>query len=264
MGKLVTFWSPYTGKSKVTSTVCAVAAAFGMQYPEIEVAVSHTNPNSTDLEERLDYRMKSEEKQELYETSGLSSMTLNYMQAVLTSEKIRRCSIPLFMKSLHLFPGVGKKELSEALLFRLITEYLAEEFAVVFLDLENGEKELSIRLMEKADLIVLVLPQYPFMKENFFNIGGGVLREKDCFILLGGYLEQSKYSKKYLERRYPDKTMELGVIPENTGYFDAMADGKVLDFFLKNQCARKKEENYEFIVQAKKAAEGIRKKLFFS
>lgn len=264
MGKLVTFWSPYAGKSKVTSTMCAVVAAFGMQYPEFEAAVTHINPDSMDLEERLDYRVRTEEKKELYETTGLSSMALNYMQAVLTPEKIRRCSIPLFMKSLHLFPGFGKKEFSEEILFHLLTEYLMEEFAVVFLDLGSGEKNLSVRLMEKADLIVPVFPQYPFQPEYFFSAGRGTLKEKEYLIVLGGYMEKSKYSRKYYERRYRDRGMELGTIPENTGFFDAMADGNVLDFFLKNQYAEKKEENYEFVVQAKKTAECIQKKLFVS
>ena len=104
MGKLITFWSPYPGQAKVTSTMCAVAGALGMQYPELEIALSHTNYASTELEERLEYRLTREEKKELYEKTGLSSLAINYMQAVLTPEKIRHCAIPLLMRSLYIFP----------------------------------------------------------------------------------------------------------------------------------------------------------------
>ena len=96
MGKLVTFWSPYVGQAKVTSTLCAVLGALGMQYPEFEIAIGHTKADSIELEERLDDRFCLENKKELYEKTGVSALTLNYMQAVLTSEKIREWHIFLF------------------------------------------------------------------------------------------------------------------------------------------------------------------------
>ena len=169
MGKLITFWSPYPGQAKVTSTMCAVAGALGMQYPELEIALSHTNYASTELEERLEYRLTREEKKELYEKTGLSSLAINYMQAVLTPEKIRHCAIPLLMRSLYLFPGIGRKEISEELLYQLLTEHLTEEFSAVFLDLGSGRKELSLRLMKAAEIAVVVLPQYPPCWEKFFS-----------------------------------------------------------------------------------------------
>ena len=67
MGKLVTFWSPFIGQAKVTSSMCAIVAAFAMQYPELEIALSHTQPESIELEERLDCRIGFTGKRELYE-----------------------------------------------------------------------------------------------------------------------------------------------------------------------------------------------------
>lgn len=262
MGKLVTFWSPFAGQAKVTSTMCAVAGAFGIQYPELEIALSHIKKKSIDLEERLEYRGSGKEKRELYERTGLSSMSLNYMQGLLTSEKIRHCAIPLIMKSLSLFPGTGKKEISEELLYQLLTDHLTEEFSAVFLDLGSERNELAIRLREAADLSVIVLPQYVPCWEKLFSEEEGVFAEKNTGFMLGGYLNKSRYGRKYLVRRFGGKGKLFGEIPMNAGYLDAMSEGRTLDFYLRNQWVEKKEENYEFMVQAKNAAKCFKTKLF--
>ena len=264
MGKLITFWSPYSGQAKVTATMCAVVGALGMQYPELEIAISHTKVASTDLEERLEYRMTKEEKKEVYEKNGLSSVALNYMQAVLTSEKIKRCAIPLLMRSLYLVPGVGKKDISAELLFELLTNHLVEEFSAVFLDLGSEKTELSLKLMKEADAVIVVLPQYLPVWEQFFEEENSYLTGIEYSLMLGGYLEKTRYSINYFARRREGKGRWMGGIPINPGYLDAMSEGRTLEFFLKNQWVEKKEENYEFIIQSKKAAECFYKKLFVS
>ena len=262
MGKLITFWSPYSGQARVTSTMCAVAGAFGIQYPELELALSHINQATRDLEDRLEYWVSKEERKELYERTGLSSMSLNYMQAVLTSEKIRHCAIPLMMKSLYLFPGMGRRDISEELLYQLLAGHLREEFAAVFLDLGSERTELSIRLRAAADLSVIVMPQgLPHWERT-------VSEEEKCFaeanvgFMLGGTLAKSRYSRGYYSRWRKCKGKILGEIPMNAGYLDAMSEGRTLEFFLRNQWVEKKEENYEFMVQAKKAAECFKTNLF--
>jgi len=263
MGKLVTFWSPYVGQAKVTSTLCAVLGALGMQYPELEVAICHTKAEYKELEKRLDYGFCLENKKELYEKAGVSALTLNYMQAVLTSEKIRRCSIPLFMKSLHLFPGAGKKGIQEEVIFRILTEHLVKEFAVVFLDLENGKNDTSYRFMEAADAVIVVLPQHPVYWERFFQEETRLIEENKFYIIIGDYLNNSRYNVNYFRKlkEYRAKEKLIGGIPICAGYRDAMIEGKTLEFFFRNQMAEKKEENYEFIAQTKKAADYIKKSI---
>ena len=266
MGKLVAFWSPYTGKAKVTSALCAMAGAMGMQYPELDIAISHTQAESIELEERLDYRFGQEEKRELYDKTGISALALNYMQAVLTSEKVKRCAIPLFMKSLYLFPGAGKKGMQEEVVFQILAKHLVKEFSAVFLDLETGRNETSYRFIDAADATIVILPQHPAYWERFYQEEAECLPEKKLYFIIGDYLESSRYGIPYFvrQRKYGVKDKMLGIIPINTGYRDAMIEGRTLDFFLKNQLSEKKEENYEFIVQTKKAANNIRKKILLS
>ncbi len=264
MGKLVTFWSPYPGKARTTASMCAIIGAFGIQYPELELAVSHTKPGSMELEEMLDFRIGLLGKKELYEKSGIAALTLNYMQAVLTPEKIRRCAIPLLMKSIHMFPSVSRTGFSEELSYKIMSEHLVKEFSTVFLDLESGYTTSSLRLMQVADMIVVVLPQNPEYWENFCRETKKELEGKEICFVIGDYLLASGYSISYFgkQKNYRSKGKIIGAVPVNAGYRDAMIEGRTLEFFLKNQFVGKKEENYEFITQTKKAAEYIKKSIF--
>lgn len=265
MGKLVTFWSPYSGKSKVTSSMCAIATQFGMDYPELSIAISHTGPGEFSLEDKIDARIGTmEEKQELYRKTGIGALKISYRQAMLTSEKIRHSAINLRMKSLFLYPNMEKEK--DELSFLILSKILKDEFDVVFLDVESGKKEDTFRYFAASDLIVVVLPQDPgawkLINGEEVLWGKG---EAQC-IIIGGYLNTVKYGKSYLYRNMDGKQKKAlcGVIPVNCGFFDAMAEGRTIDFFYRNQRVRRKEENYDFITQTRKTAENIRTKLFVS
>ncbi len=265
MGKLVAFWSPFIGQAKVTSSLCAIAGGFGIQYPEISVAISHITSTSMDLEEKLDNRSGMEVRRELYSKTGISALKLNYRHAMLTSEKIRRSAIPLRMKSLFLYPNVEQESETDNLTFRLLTENLKQEYDVVFLDLESGKKERSLRFLKAADLVVVVMPQAPEYWD-FFEQEMELLEGVAFCTILGGHLEKSKYGKVYYSRKkdVKEKGKPVGEIPMNAGFMDAMSEGRTLDYFFRNQQIKKKEENYEFMAKTQKAAECIRKKLFLS
>lgn len=223
MGKLITFWSPYLGRAKVTSSLCAVAGMFGIQYPEWEIAISHTSQGSVSLEGKLDAGIRAEEKKSLYERMGITALTLNAMQAALTSEKTRRCAVPLFVKSLYLYPGYGT-EYTQELAFSILTEHLKQEFAAVFLDLESGWNDSSLRYMKASDFIVIVLPQEPDSMELLWSGNIEALENIPKAFLIGGYLTHSRYSLNYFLRKSDNRSKGrfAGAIPMNTAFFDSM------------------------------------------
>ena len=113
MGKLITFWSPYRGQAGVTSTMCAIAGGMGIEYPELEIALSHVWTDSVELEKRLDGRIGRTGTRDFFDKTGITALKMNYRQEVLTPEKIRRCAVPLLMKSLYLFPGSRQEKQDE-------------------------------------------------------------------------------------------------------------------------------------------------------
>lgn len=266
MGKLVAFWSPFIGQSKVTSTMCAVAGAMGIRFPKLEVALTHVQSDSMDLEECLDFRLGWNGKKELYEKTGLAALQLNYMQAALTPEKIRRCAIPLLMKSLYLFPGSGKQEIREEVQFQILTEKLVAEFDLTFFDLQSGGLENKEKLLQAADAVVVVLPQREACWDRFLENNLDMLKGRKICLVIGGYLKDSRYNLDYFRRKrhVKGKGIFLGAVPMNAAYMDAMEAGRCLEFFLKNELAERKEDNYEFISQTKRIAEYIKTELFIS
>lgn len=265
MGKIIAFWSPFVGKAKVTSSMCAIAGIFGAEFPEYSIAITHIGSDCTDLGKKLDYRYENIPKEEIYEKSGISSLKLNVRQAMLTAEKVRHSGIPLIMKSLFFYPNMEEMKYDELIHF-IITKVMANEFDAVFLDLKSGKSSDLLHWINAADLVVVVLPQDPFSWKNFETYETEYLTGKKYFILLGGYMENSKFNKTCYMRKTKGNIQGelLGEVPLNIGFFDAMAEGRTLDFIYKNQKVRKKEENYEFIFQTKRAANILRKNIFIS
>ena len=263
MGKLVTFWSPYKGHGMTTSSLCAVAGGFMLQYPECKIAISSTQQNTMALAERLDNRGPVYKRKELYENLGINALKIYIRQMELSDEIIDRCGIPLQSKFIYFYPNIHMTGEEEKIVFIILTKQLKHSFDVVFLDLESGNREVAVSYMKEADFSIIMLPQEPMYIEKFLREETDFLEQVAYGIVFGGSCMGSKYSSSYYKKT-ADKMMGgriVGEIYRNVGFFDAMCSGKTLDFFLRNQRTIKKEENYEFICQAKNTAESIGKKI---
>ena len=139
-------------------------------------------------------------------------------------------------------------------------------FDVVFLDLESGCREEAVSYMKEADFSVIMLPQETSGVEHFLREEKDFLEQVEYGIVFGGSLMGSKYNSRYYKKNAEKMLSDriIGEIYRNAGFFDAMCNGKTMDFFLRNQKTVKNEENYEFICQAKKTAERIGKKIIFT
>ena len=239
--------------------MCAIAGAFGLLYPQTDIALCHAAGNSTELEEAMDYRFRIDGQENYYEKSGMAAMTLQYMQSALHAKQIRKFGIPLLLKSLYLFPENGKHDSMEDIRYKLLTEKMKLEFPLVFLDLKSGESIETMRFLECADAIVVVLPQQPYFWDEFMRKHPDWYGRENVKFIIGRYMEKSKYSLRYYLRRKEFRNDLLGMIPMDVGYMDAMSEGRAPEFFLKNQWAEKNEEHYEFIFQAQKTAEKLKK-----
>lgn len=263
MGKLVAFWSPYGGVAKVTSSLCAIAGSFGIQYPEMDVAICSALSDSFGPEEYLIECRSAEFFREVYKRAGIEDLKLHFRQEALSSEIIRRSAVSLKMKSLFLYPDSYAENTLDDIRFQLLTKTLKEEFSLVFLDVGNKDKKQRMRFLESADLIVVVLPQARRYREDFFTNKKILFGKKQFCILQSGYLGKYRTGETWYFREVRQDSDEMvGYIPMNTDFFYALEQGKTLEYFYRNQFAGKKEDNYEFIIQTKKAAERISKKLF--
>ena len=259
MGKLIVFWTPFAGRCGCTASMGAVVTAMALRYPELEMAICHMQMGSMELINRLESRTVKPENREAYERMGLNALALNYMQSELTAEKIKRCAVQLRLKSLYLYPAVGKKENIEEIYDALLNEKLKEEFDMVFVDLEAGRTARSLGYLKKAEVIVLVLPQDDFCWQLYEEEYKKEMEGKEVCIVLGKYRCDSRFTQSYFKKKQHRAGGKIiGTVPECTGYMDAMAEGRTLEFFLKNQMVGKKETNYEFMEQTRQSAEKLK------
>lgn len=261
MGKTMVFWSPKRGRSGATACVCAVAAALGTGKEARRVAVTHTSLSEHELEECLDYR-KEERQGGLYERTGLSALMLRFKKEELKEETVRHCGILLKGSTLDLFPGGGRsisalqeKEREEVML-ALLLEKLPLAYDITLVDLESGSNSLSLEAIKRADMAVIVLPQEPNIWKRFFYEELAGLEAKHIFFFLGGVLPDARYGVKEFLRIAGDAAEKgrVGIIPRNAEYLEAMTEGRVIEFFLKNECGRRKETNAAFMEQTRQAA----------
>lgn len=280
MGKTVVFWSPKKGHSGATACVCAMAAALATGREARQVAVAHTSLSSWELEERLDYRME-ERQGGLYERTGLSALMLRFKREELREETIRHCGILLPGSLLDLFPGGGRsmaalqEQEKTELMLALLLEKLPMAYDMALIDLESGSSVLSFESMKRADMTVIVLPQERNVWKRFFDKEFQKLEARKVFFLLGGMLEDAKYGVGEFLRIAGGaaKKERVGIVPRNAEYLEAMTDGRVIEFFLKNECGRRRETNAAFMEQTRRAAHrlceytdgtGGKKKIFLS
>lgn len=265
MGKLVSFWSPYPGHGKVTSSICGIIGGFTLQYPELSLAVSHVRNDPVTLLRKLDSHAFLWQEKSLLDGFGIAALKMYERQKVLSFDNIRRCGLPLYDKSVYFYPNVTRNGWNDSLTFQVLTKQLRKEFEIVLLDLGSGNKEDALQYMQESDYVVVVLPQDPYYADCFLQKEESHMNNINYGIILGGCFGNSRYRSAYYKRKYGKKVSDkfLGEILWNADFFDAMSVGKTRDFFLRNNVPVKKEENYEFIIQIKKTTERIQEKLLY-
>ena len=266
MGKLVSFWSPYAGHGKVTSSLCAVLGGFMLRYPELSMAVSYIQKESVTLLKKLDNDAAFWNDKGWLDMFGVDTLKMYERQNTVRLDSIRRCGLSISGKKLYFYPNSSWNEKEDTLTFKILTEQLKKEFDIVFLDLESGKKSKSLQYMAESDYVVIVLPQDPMYVDIFWQEQEAYLRDTNYGIVFGGCFLKSQYRSIYYKRLYGKKMNNkiLGEIPWNADFFNAMSVGKTMDFFFRNYAPVKKEENYEFIMQVKKTTERLQKNIICS
>jgi cellulose biosynthesis protein BcsQ len=202
-------------------------------------------------------------KKDYFMDVGIDALTRNIKSSPLDREIIENCTISFLNKQLNLLPGTAKmnKEVYENDISRTITGILravALYYDLVFIDTNSGKNELSMKILEDADLIVVNLSQ------NISVIDEYVLNykfsNKKIFYIIGNYDCNSRYNSKNIFKSFHWlKEKNTAVIPYNTEYMDARSDGQVIQYILKNMGCDKDDSNGYFMKEVKAATNKLMK-----
>lgn len=136
-------------------------------------------------------------------------------------------------------------------------------YDLVFVDLDKKmDEKYAQNIIEISDVVVVNLVQRLKNIDDFI-----ALREEEEFykrnhimLLIGRYDAFSKYNTKNITRYLREKKT-VGAIPYNTLFFEACAEGKIIDFFLKLKNVDETDRNYVFIKEATAVGSSIIYKL---
>ncbi|MBP1755914.1 MAG: hypothetical protein H6Q59_2312 [Firmicutes bacterium] len=263
MSKIL-FWSPLHGQGQ-TSNLQVTALIMSMLFRK-KILLMQTHYNNNNLESPLvGYHHEGEnEKSSIFYGIGLDmAVTYSNMKKV-DREILDSCCLTFSETSLLLLPGTQTqcretfdRDIAQPLI-RLIQD-ANECVDLVLIDANSGSDQLSMKLMEQADLIVINLTQRRFVINKFFeDYGERFLENEKIFYLFGDYDGNSSYNINNCRRKYSKylKVNNSGVIPYCTKLMDAQNEGKIVNFIKDGVAVRSKQKDSRLFHQNKRLYSG--------
>lgn len=235
------FWSPLHGKGQ-TSNMIAVGLIMSLFHNK-KVLMMQTHFAKNNLEAPLvgqNVKHGSEDNA-LFSDIGLdTAITYSSMKA-LDYDMLEHCCLTFDKTPLLLLPGTETKDRETfdrdvgRLVGRMILD--AEKYMdLILVDSNGGNDDLSIKLMEIADMIIINLTQSKYVLDQFFNeYGDQFINNKKAFYLFGDYDDNSSFNINNCRRKYKKyiRTDNSGVIPYCTKYLDSQNESNTLNFMQK-------------------------------
>lgn len=255
MGRLIVHWSPLHGQAKTTASMGAVALAMN-QITKDRVCVTHTQFGMSDLEGMFDNRPGDDRKAVLYQAAGLNALITDIKRNRLTDDDVNSCAVGTVCKNVDLIPGIEVKDMQTVgeemnlLVFKIITDAVKSYYDWTFVDLAAGNNPQSKKFMDAADIIVITLSQNCTMWDNLFECYPELVKQENVFFLFGGHKKESSYNSRNFARIFRShgiETKRVGLVPDCTGYMDAISDGLVPEFFAKFSKKSSASEEKRFI-----------------
>lgn len=251
----IAYWSNWKGAGRTTSNMACTTILGALQSKRKNVLLEN-HYNLRNLEEVLVNRRWNNmvrEENYYYSQLGLDSLMRRMHSNLMDDNIIESSSITFCDNLLYYIPQshVTNKEFLEYELSRVIHILLEklEKFGdIVSIDTAGREKLSSKTILELADMVVVNLSQDPVTLDDFFE-NYSTLRKKAVY-LVGNYNPYSKCNLKSITKRYQIDRDEIGIIPYNIEFHDALSDGTVISFLNRNYGCKKNNENYFFMREA--------------
>lgn len=247
----IAFWSPLHGTG-TSSGLIAMSAAVSVIYPE-KTVITQTHYNLNNLERPL---LGTAGTLDFFRDTGVDALIRFFKSGNITEEQVESCSIKMNEK-LYLLAGtkIHNREGFENNVARNMLVHifscLEKYYDLVFIDTNSGDNELSMRIIDECDAVVVSLRQNRDFLDRFFESS---LSDYDkVFYLFNDYDIESKYSIHNLRNLY--KRMNVrnsSFIPHNADYMDAICDEKVMKYIIGNIDTDKEMANGYFFTSLKK------------
>lgn len=255
----IAFWSNGRGRACVTSNLACISVLSALDCPEDRTIIFENHRNIINLESTLFNHYSNREVKENYQyevESGLGKVLRIVEQGEeITKERLYCQTRDYLGKRLFYLPSNDRSVQN--------LEYYMEREAVrtmrfleqhsdrVLVDTTAAPLVSSRKILQKADMVVVNLSQNLQFLEHFFRNYSSI--QKRAFYLVGNYDANSQLTRGEIMKRYNISGSRIGVIPHNVHFSDAISNGQIIPFLLKNYSSPAHAENHDFMVAAREA-----------
>lgn len=257
----VAFWSNSSGRAGTTSNMACISILCAMLERKKSILFeNHYNLNG--LEQAfLKRKEKSanvlKEEFAYYDQRGLDGL-IRRVHSNYTYEKLMDdVSMKFLEDTLYYLPKSHdmnyeyfEYELNQVA--KPLIDLLDRTFDMVFMDTVFNNSLSTKLILEESELVVVNLCQNEAFLDHFFSNYQSLI-DKSIF-LIGNYQKQSKCNLSVIRRKYQIPKEQIGVIPFNLEFGEAVSGGAAVEFFMRNLTCKRKDENYYFMSQVKKSA----------
>ncbi len=255
----VSFWSN-SHQLGTTQNMAAVAVLAALEY-RLRTLMAQTHFDRSSLESAfIEKRYLHNELTDLSDT-GLDALSRFIRFNRVDKDVIAGFSTTILKNKLDLLFGTRNtnREIYISNLKNVIGTILqsaSDYYDLVLIDTAPGNNEISAKILEQSDLIVVNLSQNIHILDDFLE--GSQYRDK-LMIVLGKYDANSRFNLKAIRKKAGG--IQVLAIPYDIGFADACAESRVVDFFLKNLAAERDDPHYPFIQGVRETSEAILSRL---
>jgi len=264
----IAFWSNCSGRAGTTSNMACISVICSMLNQTKSVLFeNHFSLNGLEqafINERREHQLLLREELSYYDQTGLEGL-IRRIHANHTYEKVMEDIALKFLDDFIYYlpknhngnPQYFEFELNQVI--QQLFQFLDQMFDMVFVDTAFHQTLSTKLILDEVQLVVVNLCQNKNALDHFFSHYTSLI-QKSIF-LVGNYQEQSQFNLKNIRRRYQLSKEQIGVIPFNLEFADAVNNGEIVEYLKRNLTCGRQDNNYYFIHQAKQAAHLIMKRL---
>lgn len=252
-------YSPQHGQTGATSNMLAIILVLILKF-NLNILAMQSHFKMNNLEASLWREPKQIKITDPFDDYGMDSLIRNRKMAQMDKKMLEYSCHTLMDGKLHLLPGTRK--VSEEVYEREsgilldIMEMARKQYDHVFIDVNSGDKEITNRILEEADLVLVNLCQNPQVLDNYFSNPKEIDSKK--LFLIGNYDSRCRCNLQNMRYNYPELEKKITLpIEYCVGYKDAIFDSETIRFFKRNLDANQKSKNYRFMKNVTDAAERI-------
>lgn len=270
---IITFKSNETKETGQTLSIAAVATQMAIEH-NYKILVVSTNFKDQTLEncfwkvgKTTNELLNKDRKASVGIESGVEGLMRVIASNKTSPEIVKNYSKIILRDRLDILPSPITEEYSEYA--DILSKYpemlqLANRYYdIILIDLSKKmPKQCEESIIQLSNIVIVNLTQKLKSIDDFIELreNDEFYKRKNIMLLIGRYDNFSKYNVKNITR-YMREKKEVGVTPYNTLFFEACAEGKIIDFFLKLKNIDETDRNYLFIKEVDKNVKEIIYKL---